>query len=221
MLDTVFLIIITGTVLRGALKGFVWQFGRILAVASGCFFARIYSRDMGVLLDGLLWGDCPPLFHLSLYHLTFCGMAAAIALMAEGLLRLWAWFEVGFLDGLLGAALGFAKGGFLSALLLVALLSMPGESGGRLVEDSTVAPMLLEPMRRVHFLLPGDVSAVGGRAQTGGSRAQTGGSRAKSGADCTKSCGRGLPESGRTQSENDRLPAAGGSHPRLRIGAGF
>jgi hypothetical protein len=214
MLDTVFLIIITGTVLRGALKGFVWQFGRILAVVSGCFFARIYSRDMGVLLDGLLWGDCPPLFHLSLYLLTFCGMAAAIALLAEGLLRLWAWFEVGFLDGLLGAALGLAKGGFLSALLLVALLSMPGESWGRLVEGSTVAPMILDPIRRVHFLLPGNVSAAGGRAQSGGKRA-------KSGADGTKSCGRGMPESGRTQSEDDRLPAGEGAHPRLRIGAGF
>jgi membrane protein required for colicin V production len=151
-LDFVLLIVIGASVASGLARGFariiVGMAAAVLAVLLAIWF---YGPAGGFL--------APYVSHVSVAHLlgfliVFCGVLIAGALAAKLLAVMFKWVGLGWLDRLMGGALGAVRGLLFAIAIILMLMAFAKEPPPESVAESSIAPYVVEAAGVAAMLAP-------------------------------------------------------------------
>jgi len=91
------------------------------------------------------------------FFLVFFGTMILGGLLGRVLALLFKWAGLGWLDRLLGAAFGLARGALIAAVIVMALLAFSPAPPPRLVVNSRVAPYVMDAARLMAAAAPREV----------------------------------------------------------------
>ena len=91
------------------------------------------------------------------FFLVFFGTMILGGLLGRVLALLFKWAGLGWLDRLLGAAFGLARGALIAAVIVMALLAFSPAPPPRLVVHSRVAPYVMDAARLMAAAAPREV----------------------------------------------------------------
>jgi len=152
-LDIVLLILVGGSVVSAFLKGFSRELvGFVAVIAALVLSAWFYGTVSGYLLPYL---SSRAVANFVGFIVVFCAVLALGGLVGRLLKSLMKVAGLSFLDRLLGAAFGFARGFLVAVALLVAIMSFaPDRKVPRAVVESRLAPYVMDAARACASMAP-------------------------------------------------------------------
>ena len=179
--DTIALALLLFFLVRGAMKGFVWQVAGLVAVAGGLILARSFAPELAPKLASTFPGlsDEQGLDIVTAYFLIFVAVLGVVALMARLLKNLIDKLRLQSFDRVLGAVFGVVKAAALIVMTVSLLSVLPselireqltkaktGEYSKQVIErgealfPDEVGEYLGDTLRRVQESLDGDESST-------------------------------------------------------------
>ena len=131
LIDIIVLVIICLFGLAGAKRGFVWEIFTIVGIVAGLWIPYVFSRQIG---DFVAEYTSSGLLRIIITFFVFLFIFAAIyvlsSYMGYSLRKVFEKTFLNWIDRVLGAFVGLAKGGLLVAMILVALFFSPWQDQG-------------------------------------------------------------------------------------------
>ncbi|HTG72620.1 MAG TPA: CvpA family protein, partial [Terriglobia bacterium] len=153
LLDAVVLLILLGSVVYSALKGFVRELLGMLSLVAAFFVSVSFYRVASEPFKEVVKTENIALF-LGFASI-FLGTLIVGALVIWAVQKLVKFAKVQWFDRLLGAAFGFIRGWILGSVVFLALTSFDLQS--ERVRDSQLAPYYLPGARIIALATPHDL----------------------------------------------------------------
>lgn len=152
-LDVVLLILLLGSVVTSFSAGLTREVVGLVSMIAALALATWFYGTAGIFL--LPYVSSPGVAHFCGFLIVFCGVLLLGSLLGYVLGRLMKVAGLSFVDRLLGAGFGVARGLLISIALILALLAFtPGKSPPNAVVNSRVAPYVLDAARLVAAVAP-------------------------------------------------------------------
>ena len=152
-LDWLLAILLTYSVVKAAISGFFREAFALGGLIVGFLLAGWYYRTLAHQLAGLI--ASPAFAQFAAFLLILAATMLVAAVLARMLRRTASVVGLGFMDRLLGALFGFARGALLGAAVLTAFTAFLPE--GMWLRTSRLAPYLLRTAHAVSFVMPSDL----------------------------------------------------------------
>jgi membrane protein required for colicin V production len=154
-LDWIVAAIVVFSVVMSALRGFVREAMRLVAIAAAIFLALWLYRPISVFfIDIARTENLALLFGFSA---VFLGTLLAGWIITWAIFRLMKFAKLQWFDRLLGAAFGLVRGWALGAVIFLGLTSFDVQT--ERIRTAELAPFLLPGARVIAALAPGDMKA--------------------------------------------------------------
>ncbi len=162
-LDVALALIIGGSVIAGLMRGFARVFVGIVAAILGLILAAWFYGTAGGFLT-------PYVSHKSIaslvgFLLVFCGVLLCGAVAAKLLGMAFRWVGLGWLDRLLGGALGLVRGVVVAVVVVMVLMAFTIEPPPRSVVESAIAPYVIDAAGVMAWLAPRELKDGFARSQ--------------------------------------------------------
>jgi len=154
-LDYLLAIVLAASVLAGLLKGIARSLVGLLAVIVGFLCGLWFYGVVGALFYEYL--SSRQLAHFVGFVLIFLGVVLLGSLIAGLLARLLKWANLSWLDRLMGAAFGLARGALLGAAIVLAIMAFAPKPPPQSVAGSRLAPYLMGTSRLIVAAAPYEV----------------------------------------------------------------
>jgi membrane protein required for colicin V production len=152
-LDWFLAILLTYSVVRAAMRGFFQEAFALAGLVAGFLLACWFYQDAAKRLAGLI--TAAPLAQLAGFLLILAATMVVAALLGKLLRKTASVVGLGFMDRLLGAAFGLARGALLGVVILsIVTAFLPT---GEWMKDSLLAPYFLRAAHAVSFVMPSDL----------------------------------------------------------------
>jgi membrane protein required for colicin V production len=140
-LDIALGLILVFAAIRGIFRGFVSEFLSMAAIILGLASAVVFSRPLAVALSGRLGGSAwiQVIAFLGLFIVTYLAVKLIEGFLHTGVEKL----NLRNLDRVLGFLLGLVEGFLLVSVILIILVIQPFFDTTQLLNDSTIARLLL------------------------------------------------------------------------------
>lgn len=149
ILDLVIIVTLVLFTIRGLKNGFVGEVAGLLSLICGFWAASAWSSDLAPRLDFIF---NPALRYVAACVLVFVAAMLAVAIIARLLKKIIAFAFATWLDRLVGACLGLAKGILVWALVLIVLEKLfPTAS---FLQDSRAAEYINPLLNQIKEWLP-------------------------------------------------------------------
>lgn len=155
-LDLVLLIAFGLGIFFGARSGFVWQVAKVVIFFVAIYACLNYHEVARGWLENFITGMTPVVSGLLSYVVTFLAIYVVGYLITYLIERAVRAANLKPLDRLLGAGVGLLKAGLLSGAILLGLALYSTPQTTEMLGESKIAPVLLEGMRGVIVLVPGE-----------------------------------------------------------------
>ena len=152
LLDWLVLLILLGSILLSALKGFIRELLGILSLVAAFFLSVTFYRTASTPLKEVVKSENIALF-LG-FVIVFLGTLLVGALVIWAIQKLIKFAKIQWFDRLLGAAFGFIRGWVLGSILFLALTSFDLQA--ERVKSSQLAPYYLSGARVIALATPQD-----------------------------------------------------------------
>lgn len=152
-LDIIFLVIIGGSMVLAAFKGFIKELVSLVAFVAGLILAGQFHGPVARFLSR--WVDSPVLAQVLGFLAVFFGvlLVAGIAVFIAD--RILKFTHLKWIDRVLGAMFGVVRGWLISTVLVLAMTSFAWQVPW--LEQSALAPYLLMSARLAAHAVPGDM----------------------------------------------------------------
>lgn len=157
-LDIVVIVVVVISAFIGLRTGIVRTIATFVGIGLGVYLAGQYYKGLAPALSSFITNE------------SLARIAAFIVILLVVFLLSWfaglvlkkilGFVLLGWLDSLLGALFGFVTGAALCGAFIIALGAFGGESFGKVVKDSVVAPIFLDKLPVLMGLLPKEFDAV-------------------------------------------------------------
>jgi membrane protein required for colicin V production len=155
-LDIVIVVLVAGSILGSAWKGFSREVAGLLSAIAALILALWFYKSAGAPL--LRFTSTPGVAHFIGFLAIFIGVLIVGSAVGWLLNRFMRQAGLSWMDRLLGAAFGFLRGVLFAVVLVMILMAFtPGASAGappRSVVQSRFAPYVMESARVVVALAP-------------------------------------------------------------------
>ncbi len=149
--DIVIAVLIAFFIIRGVFRGFVKEFFSIVGVFVGFLGAMRYYERLAALITGEIIN--PAYLPIVAFLVIFAVVYFIISVSGVIIKYLLKITLLGWVDRILGAISGGLKGGLISAVFLLVLITfLP--AGSPLVTRSHLAPHLLSTIEKMALVLP-------------------------------------------------------------------
>jgi membrane protein required for colicin V production len=165
MLDFALLALLAWFLVRALVRGLVREIMGLIGVVAALVASAMFYRPVADFLRRVI-GDPAPWWDAVAFAAVLVAVFTLCLWVGSGLSRLIHAGPFSWLDRLLGALVGLAKGVLVSYLLLnvllmampLAMLSNPGGQSGNLVSRSWLAPHVIRAGRYLMDLVPQDLT---------------------------------------------------------------
>ena len=152
-LDIVLLLVLIGSVVTSFSTGLAREVVGLFSMIAALVLAIWFYGTAGSFLQPYV--SSPGIANFCGFLMVFCGVLILGALVGRLLARMMKVAGLSFVDRLLGAGFGMARGLLISIALVLALLAFtPGKSPPNAVVDSRVAPYVIDAARVVAAVAP-------------------------------------------------------------------
>lgn len=151
-LDILMLVITALFVFEGLRQGFARLAIGIASTIVGLLAASWLYGTAGSFL--LPYVSARAVANVCGFLLVFFGIQAAGALLGWAISKVFKWSGLGWLDRLLGAAMGILKAALVGVVLVMALMAFPIKAVPASVAESVAAPYLVEASHILVYLAP-------------------------------------------------------------------
>jgi membrane protein required for colicin V production len=152
-LDWLLAILLTYSFVRAAMRGFFQEAFALGGLVAGFLLACWFYPDAARRLAGLV--NSPPIAQLVSFLLILAACMVIGSLLGKLLRRTVSVIGLGFLDRLLGALFGLARGALLGVALLLAITAFLPTAPW--VQQSNLAPCFLRAAHAVSFGMPAEL----------------------------------------------------------------
>lgn len=152
-LDWLLAVLLTYSVVRAAMRGFVLEAFSLAGLVLGFLFACWFYRSFALALHGLI--ATPPVAQLAAFVLILIVTMIVASLIGRLLRRTVSAVGLGLLDRLLGALFGLLRGALLGVGLLLALTAFLPTAPW--ITNSVLAPYFLRTAHAVSFVMPSEL----------------------------------------------------------------
>jgi membrane protein required for colicin V production len=154
-LDWLLVILVAYSAVRAFLRGFFQEAFALGGLILGFLFACWFYRPLALDLRGLITST--EIAELAAFLLILAGSMILASLLGKFLRHTASAIGLGFVDRVLGAAFGLARGALLGVVLLLALtVFLPSAPW---IENSHLAPYFLRAAHAVSFVMPSDLKS--------------------------------------------------------------
>jgi len=152
-LDVIFLVIIAGSMVLAAFKGFIKEIVSLVAFVAGLVLAGQFHGSMARLLAR--WVDNPVLARVLGFLTVFFGvlLVAGVAVFVAD--RILKFSHLKWIDRVLGALFGVVRGWLIATVLVLAMAAFAWQVPW--LERSMLAPYLLLCARLASQAVPGEM----------------------------------------------------------------
>lgn len=154
-LDYLLLAVVAASVLAGLLKGFARSLLGLASVVVGFACGLWFYGIVGAWFYEFL--SSRQLAHFVGFVVIFAAVMAAGALLGALLARLLKWARLSWLDRLMGAMFGLARGALIAAAIILALMAFAPKAPPRSVAGSRLSPYILGTARLIVSVAPYEV----------------------------------------------------------------
>ena len=154
-LDWMLAILLTYSVVRAALNGFLREAFSLGGIVVGFLLACWYYRDLAPHLSGLI--TSPPLALFAAFFVLLGGTMVMAHVIAMILRRGAKTIGLGFMDRLGGAAFGLVRGFLMGMAILTGFAAFLASAPW--MRNSLLAPYFLSAAHAVSFVMPADLSS--------------------------------------------------------------
>lgn len=145
-LDIVLLLILAGSVVTSFSTGLAREIVGLVSMLAALLLAIWFYGTAGSFLQPYV--SSPGIANFCGFLMVFCGVILLGAVLGRLLGRLMRVAGLSFVDRLLGAGFGLARGLLISIAIVLALLAFtPGKSPSKAVVQSRVAPYVIDAAR--------------------------------------------------------------------------
>jgi membrane protein required for colicin V production len=152
-LDWLLAILLTYSVVRAAMRGFFQEAFSLGGLILGFLFACWFYLPLAKRLAGLI--SSPPVAQLGAFLLILIATMLLAGLLGKLLRKTASAVGLGFMDRLLGALFGLARGALLGVALLLAITAFLPTAPWILQSKAT--PYFLRAAHAVSFVMPPDL----------------------------------------------------------------
>lgn len=152
-LDWLLAILLTYSVVRAVIRGFLQEAFALGGLILGFLFACWFYRSLSIDLKGLI--NSPQIAQLAAFLLILAVTTIVASLIGKFLRRTASAVGLGFVDRLLGALFGLLRGAILGVALLLAVTAFLPTAPW--IENSHLAPYFLRAAHAVSFVMPSDL----------------------------------------------------------------
>ena len=152
-LDWLLAILLTYSVVRAVIRGFLQEAFALGGLIIGFLFACWFYRNLAIDLRGLI--NSPQIAQLAAFLLILAVTMMVASLIGKFLRRTASAVGLGFVDRLLGALFGLLRGAILGVALLLAVTAFLPTAPW--IENSHLAPYFLRAAHAVSFVMPSDL----------------------------------------------------------------
>lgn len=149
--DIVIISIVGFFLIRGIFRGFIKEFFSIIGVFIGFFAALMFYRSAVQLLSG--WIANQGYLGLLSFMVIFLFVYVSISVLGVIIKYLLKITILGWVDRIFGAVFGALKGGLITAVLLLALITFLS-SKTALIRDSRLSPYVFLASEKMALVLP-------------------------------------------------------------------
>ena len=160
VIDFVFAGIILLFVLRCMLRGFVSEAMSLASAVFGLFLAMLFFRTVAAFIRDRFMPEVATIPEVLGFVAVFLAVFIAARFLESVLGEIFRGFNLRWLDGFLGALLGFAEGFVLIAVILVLIRIQPFFEPGLILEHSFFAELLLPFIVGRSWQLPGIIALL-------------------------------------------------------------
>jgi len=155
IIDFVVLVILVGSVVMSAMKGFVREAIRLASIVLALLLAAWFYRPVSALFKDLVKTENLALFFG--FSVVFLGTLLLGLLVTWLITKFVKFARIEFFDRCLGAAFGFIRGWLLGAIVFMGLTAFNVQA--ERVKNSELAPYFLPGSRVIAYLTPYDLRA--------------------------------------------------------------
>lgn len=152
-LDWLLAILLTYSVVRAVIRGFLQEAFALGGLILGFLFACWFYRSLSIDLKGLI--NSSQIAQLAAFLLILAVTTIVASLIGKFLRRTASAVGLGFVDRLLGALFGLLRGAILGVALLLAVTAFLPTAPW--IENSHLAPYFLRAAHAVSFVMPSDL----------------------------------------------------------------
>ncbi|MCL2609078.1 MAG: CvpA family protein [Treponema sp.] len=163
VIDIVFAGIILLFVLRCMLRGFISEAMSLASAIFGLFLAMFFFRTVGAFIRDRFMPEVATIPEVLGFIAVFLAVFIVARFLESVLGEIFRGFNLRWLDGFLGALLGFAEGVVLIGVILVLIRIQPFFEPGLLLEQSVFAELLLPFIMGRSWELPGIIALSRGK----------------------------------------------------------
>jgi membrane protein required for colicin V production len=177
LLDLIIIIPVVWLCIRGFSKGLIIELASLIGMVLGILAAWYFSGQVSDFLKGYFTLTDQSLKIIS-YIIIFLAVMLIVYLIGKAIESVVDMVMLGFVNKFLGAIFGLAKGIVLVGIVLF-ILESTGAADKIIKPETKEKSMFYRPiMQMVHFVMPGEKSAVGGQqSAVSGRRSPVGGRR--------------------------------------------
>jgi membrane protein required for colicin V production len=151
-LDMTLLAILLISTVSGAMKGMARVAIGLAATVLGVLFAARWYADAGIFFREYV--SSPAIANAIGILVILIAFTVAGAILAAMLAAVFKWVGLSWLDRLLGAVFGFARGVLIASVLLLIALSFPRQTPHEAISQSRFAPYIIGTTRVLASITP-------------------------------------------------------------------